>query len=128
MRAARIFALGLMSAAVLATAAPASADAAAYRKYVACGKTGNANPAHVCPVRRAANNNIGAFFRSNLKDVTYKVCVKFPNTRVPRCAGKQEAKKGELYVNPIKSDQTGRHRVTWFVKGQRVGVWYFRLR
>jgi hypothetical protein len=128
MRAARIFALGLLSVVVLATAAPASADAAAYRKYVACGTSGKANPAHVCPVNRASQGKVGAFFRSNVGDVFYKVCVKFPGAQVPRCAGKQKAEKGKLYVNPITSDQTGRHRVTWFVKGQRVGAWAFTLR
>lgn len=128
MRAARIFTLGLLSIALLATAAPASADAAAYRKYVACGVTGKANPSHVCPVERAADKKVGAFFRSNLKDVKYKVCVKFPGARVPRCAARQEAKKGKLYVNPITSDQIGRHVVTWFVKGERVGRFVFRLR
>ena len=127
MRAARIFALGLLAVAVFATAAPASADAAAYRKYVACGTSGKANPSHVCPVRRAAQGNVGAFFRSNNRDVFYKVCVKFPGANAPRCAGRQKAIKGKLYVNPITSDQTGRHKVTWFVKGQRVGIWYFNL-
>ena len=128
MRAARIFTLGLLSAAVLATAAPASADAAAYRKYVACGTSGKANPSHVCPVRRASTGNVGAFFRSNRADVVYKVCVKFPGANAPRCVRGQEADKGKLYVNPITSDQMGRHKVTWFVKGKRVGVWFFKLR
>ena len=125
---AKLFALGLLSVAVLATAAPASADAAAYRKYVACGTSGKANPSHVCPVNRAAQGKVGAFFRSNNADVFYKVCVKFPGASAPRCAGKQKAEKGKLYVNPITSDQTGRHRVTWFVKGQRVGLFEFTLR
>jgi hypothetical protein len=128
MRAARIFALGLLSVAVLATAAPTSADTAAYRKYVACGKSGKANPSHVCPVRRAASGNVGAFFRSNKKDVFYKVCVKFPGANAPRCANRQKAEQGKLYVNPITSDQEGRHKVTWFVAGKRVGVWFFNLR
>jgi hypothetical protein len=128
MRAARIFALGLLSIAVLATAAPASADAAAYRKYVACGTSGKANPSHDCPVRRAASGNVGAFFRSNNAEVFYKVCVKFPGANAPRCANRQKAEKGKLYVNPITSDQVGRHKVTWFVRGQRVGIWFFNLR
>lgn len=128
MRAAKIFALGLLSVAALSTAAPASADAAAFRKYVACGTSGKANPSHVCPVERAEQGKVGAFFRSNVGDVFYKVCVKFPGARVPRCAGKQKALKGKLYVNPITSDQIGRHRVTWFVKGQRVGLFRFTLR
>ena len=128
MRAAKIFSLGLLSAAALATAAPASADAAAFRKYVACGTSAQANPTHVCPVRRATSGNVGAFFRSNQADVFYKVCVKFPGANAPRCAAQQKAVEDRLYVNPITSNQTGRHQVTWFVKGQRVGRFVFRLR
>jgi hypothetical protein len=54
----------------------------------------------------------------------YTVCVKFPTKR-QLCASKQEAKKGTLYVNEITSNIAGRHRVTWFVKGQKVGAFEF---
>lgn len=92
----------------------------AYRHYVACGLSQNAKPAHVCPKARKK----GAFFRSNKADVFYAVCVKFP-TKKHLCAPKQEAVQGTLYVNKITSDIPGKHRVTWFVKGKRVGVFNF---
>jgi hypothetical protein len=127
MKGVKIFSAALLCGALLATAAPASAEAAAFRKYVACGKSAKAKPSHACPVRRGATGNLGAFFRSNRADVDYKICVRFPGGR-SLCAPRQEAEQGQLYVNRITSNTPGRHKVTWFVKGQRVGVWFFRLR
>jgi hypothetical protein len=109
-----------LALALLASAAPASADAAAYRYYVACGLSEKAKPSHRCQKPRKK----GAFFRSHKADVFYTVCVKFP-TRKNLCAPRQEAVKGTLYVNRITSNIPGRHRVTWFVKGKRVGAFHF---
>jgi hypothetical protein len=106
-----------LGAGLLAAAAPVSAQGAAYRHYVACGLSKNAKPAHVCQKGRKK----GAFFQSNNADVFYTVCVKFPNTK-SLCKPKQEAKQGTLYVNKITSNIPGKHRVTWFVNGKRVGV------
>lgn len=108
-------------------ATPASADAAkaakAYRYYVACGTSQNAKPSHLCQRPR----DKGAFFRSNKADVHYTVCVKFPTKR-RLCAPKQEATTGTLYVNKITSNIPGKHKVTWFVKGKRVGIFTFRVK
>lgn len=106
--------------ALLATAAPASAEAAAYRHYVACGLSQNAKPSHLCQKPRKK----GAFFRSNRADVFYTVCVKFP-TKKNLCAPKQEAVRGTLYVNRITTNIPGPHRVTWFVEGKQVGAFDF---
>ena len=114
-----LMATGLVLA-MLASAAPAGADAAAYRYYVACGLSVKAKPSHLCQKPRKK----GAFFRSHKADVRYTVCVKFP-TRKNLCAPKQEAVKGTLYVNKITSNIPGRHRVSWFVKGKRVGAYQF---
>jgi hypothetical protein len=115
----------LLTVAVLAPgAAPARrAKAKPYTVYVACGVTGNAKPAHSC----ARGSKKAAFFRSNLADVHYKVCVRFP-TGTRLCAPAQGAPKGSLRVNPITSTMPGRHKVTWFVKGKRVGLRYLRVR
>jgi hypothetical protein len=109
-----------LGVALLATAAPASAKSAAFRHYVACGLTQKAKPSHVCdkPSKK------GAFFRSNDATVHYTVCVKFPGKK-NLCQPEQEAKQGQLYVNKISSNIPGRHRVTWFVQGKRVGLFYF---
>jgi len=109
-----------LGAALLMMAAPASAEGAAFRHYVACGLSQKAKPSHRCAKPRKK----GAFFRSNRADVFYTVCVKFP-TRKNLCAPKQEAVRGTLYVNKITTNIPGRHRVSWFVKGKRVGVFNF---
>jgi hypothetical protein len=113
-------ALGLMLP--VASAAPAAAKPVAYKHYVACGLTKSAKPSHLCQKARKK----GAFFRSNKADVFYTVCVKFP-TKKNLCAPKQEAKKGKLYVNKITSNIPGKHRVSWFVEGKRVGIFLFTV-
>lgn len=105
---------------LLASAAPATAQGAAFKHYVACGLSQKAKPSHLCQKPRKK----GAFFRSNKADVFYTVCVKFP-TKKNLCAPKQEAKRGTLYVNKITTNIPGKHRVIWFVEGKRVGVFNF---
>jgi hypothetical protein len=113
--------VALLGVALLASAAsPAAVKQPAYRHYVACGLSQKAKPAHTCPKGRKK----GAFFRSNDANVFYAVCVKFP-TKKHLCAPKQEAVQGTLYVNKITSNIPGEHRVTWFVKGKRVGSFSF---
>ena len=101
----------------------ASAQSAAFRHYVACGLSENAKPSHRCNKKR----DKGAFFRSNKVDVFYTVCVKFPTKR-RLCAPKQKATQGTLYVNKITSNIPGQHKVTWFVKGKRVGLFAFLVK
>jgi hypothetical protein len=107
---------------LLAIAVPAVAGAAAYQHYVACGISRNAKPAHACP----KNAKKGAFFKSLKADVVYTVCVKFPSGK-SLCAHAQKATKGTLYVNKITSTIPGRHQVSWFVKGKKVGTFVFRV-
>ena len=114
-----LLAVGLGTALLLG-AAPATAQGAAYKHYVACGLSQKAKPSHLCQKPRKK----GAFFRSNNADVFYTVCVKFP-TKKNLCAPKQEATKGTLYVNKITTNIPGQHKVSWFVEGKRVGVFNF---
>jgi hypothetical protein len=107
---------------LLASAAPATAGAAAYKHYVACGISRKAHPSHVCP----KGSKKGAFFTSVNADVNYSVCVKFPSGK-NLCAHAQEATQGTLYVNKITSTIPGKHRVTWFVAGKKVGSFVFRV-
>jgi hypothetical protein len=113
----------LVATGLLASAVPATAGAAAYKHYVACGISRNAKPAHVCP----KGSKKGAFFKSVKADVTYTVCVKFPSGK-NLCAQAQEATQGTLYVNKITSTIPGRHEVSWFVKGKKVGTTVFRVK
>jgi hypothetical protein len=112
----------LLGSALLASAVPSSAAAAAYKHYVACGVTEAAKPAHRC----SKKSKKGAFFMSLNADVNYSVCVKFP-TGKNICAKSQPAKQGVLYFNKITSNIPGRHRVSWFVEGKRVGVFNFTI-
>ena len=114
-----VLALGVLVPAV----APASAKPKPYTVYVACGLSANAQPAHSC----AKGSKKAAFFRSNLADVNYKVCVRFP-TGLRLCANHQPSPKGTLHTNQIHSRYPGIHKVTWFVKGKQVGVRYLRVR
>ena len=122
MKGLKTLAAAILGVALLASAAPASAEAAAYRHYVACGVSPNAKPSHLCQKKRKK----GAFFRSNRADVFYTVCVRFPTKR-NLCAPRQEVVRGTLYVNKITTNIPGKHRVTWFVKGKRVGIFVFRV-
>jgi hypothetical protein len=121
----------LAGAALLIGAASAAPKRAAYTTFVSCGykkaRPGTIKPTHFCP----AGEVIGAFFRRNVGQpgslVYYKVCVRFgPGSLL--CKPHQPAKKlgRRLYVNRIINPGPGRHKVTWFVGGARVGTWYFR--
>jgi hypothetical protein len=122
MKGPKALAATVLGVALLASAAPASAGAAAYKHYVGCGVTEHTAPAHTC----SKSSKKGAFFESLNGDVFYTVCVKFP-TGKDFCKHKQEAVKGQLYVNTITSNLPGKHRVTWFVSGKRVGSFSFTV-
>jgi hypothetical protein len=103
-------------------APPASGPA--YKHYIACGLSRKAKPSTVCPV----NSKKGAFFKSLKADVKYTVCVKFPKKEHLCTETPQEAEQGTLYVNKITSNAVGRHEITWFVKGKKVGTSVFRVK
>jgi hypothetical protein len=126
MKGLKTLAVMVLAAGLLVTAVPATASAAAYKHYVSCGLSRNAEPAHACPKKAKK----GAFFESSKKAVYYTVCVKFPSGKT-LCANHQPQKEapeeGTLYVNKITSAIPGRHVVTWFVEGKKVGSWAFRV-
>jgi hypothetical protein len=122
MKAIKALAAVVVASGLLATAIPAQAGAAAYLHYVGCGVSKNAKPSHVCP----KGSKKGAFFKSLNGSVAYSVCVKFPSGK-NLCAKAQEAEQGTLYVNKITSTIPGKHRVTWFVKGKKVGSFVFKV-
>jgi len=120
--------IGVSSSSAKAPAAPPAKQAAgsgpAYKHYIACGLSRKATPATVCPV----GSKKGAFFKSLKADVKYTVCVKFPKKEHLCTEKPQEAEQGTLYVNKITSTTVGRHQVTWFVKGKKVGTSVFRVK
>jgi hypothetical protein len=124
-------AVALTGAVFLIGGALAAPKHPAYTTFVSCGyksaRPGTIKPTHFCP----AGEVIGAFFRRNVGQpgslVYYKVCVRF-GAGSNLCKGHQPARKlgRRLYVNRIINPGPGRHKVTWFVRGKRVGTWYFR--
>jgi hypothetical protein len=134
-RATTIAAALLLGGVILATGTSAGAKPAAYRTYVVCPqlpaqptpaqirrKMAKARPKHRC----AATATKAAMFRSNLRDVSYKICIKFPGRPGRPCVSDQAA-KSVLYYNIINSNVPGAHRVTWFVKGKRIARRKFRV-
>jgi hypothetical protein len=124
--------LALTGVALLALWSPAPAQKTrAYTTFVACGydiqRPQTIRRTHFCP----AGEVIGAFFRRNIGEprslVYYTVCVAFSQGGTT-CKSRQPARKlgRRLYVNRIINPGPGRHKVTWFVKGERVGLWFFR--
>lgn len=122
MKGPKMFAAVLVGGALLTSAAPAAAGVPAYRHYVACGIAPTSKPSHSCP----AGSKKGAYFKSTKADVNYSICVDFPVGKT-LCAKVQQAKQGTLYVNRITSNIRGQHKVTWFVKGKRVGSFSFNV-
>jgi hypothetical protein len=116
--------IGVSSSSAQAPAKKAPSSGPAYKHYVACGLSRQATPATVCPV----GSKKGAFFKSLRGDVEYRVCVKFPGKERLCTKSPKEAKRGTLYVNKITSTTPGRHQVTWFVKGKKVGTSVFRVK
>jgi curli biogenesis system outer membrane secretion channel CsgG len=100
----------------------AATKANTYRTYTACHTKATAAPAHRCPKKGTK----GAFFKSKDAHVTYKVCVKFPSGK-KLCASQQDAPQGKLLINSITSHKVGKHTVTWFVAGHKVGTDHFTI-
>jgi hypothetical protein len=127
MKGLKTLAVVALASGLLATAMPATAGAAAYKHYVACGVSAKSKPSHVCSKKEKK----GAFFKSFNAAVYYSVCVRFPSGKT-LCANKQpqkeSPKQGTLYVNSIQSTSPGKHVVSWYVKGKKVGSWIFRVR
>jgi hypothetical protein len=117
-------ALAALVTGLLIGVSPSTAGTPAYKHYIACGLSRKAKPAHVCPV----GSKKGAFFKSLKADVKYTVCVKFPKREHLCTETPQEAEQGTLYVNKITSTSVGRHQVTWFVNGKKVGTTVFRVK
>jgi hypothetical protein len=106
------------------TPAAAHRASAGYATYVACSTKKSAPASHSC----GKNQPKTAFFTSKSADATYKICVKFPGRAERLCANQQQADKGEKSPNSITSTKAGKHTVTWYVDGDRVGRFVFRVR
>ncbi|HWM63883.1 MAG TPA: excalibur calcium-binding domain-containing protein [Solirubrobacterales bacterium] len=100
---------------------PVEAPAPRYTAYIACGLSQYARRASTCPHR----SKVGAFLRSS-QDIEYTVCVVFPTAR-RLYAPHHAAIAGTLYVNKVTTAITGRHKVIWYLPGDRIVRYFWRL-
>ena len=80
----------LVATGLLASVIPASASAAAYKHYVACGVQNNSKPAHVCPNK----SKKGAFFESVKRGSQLHGLRPLPEWQTPLCQSLSRPKKG----------------------------------
>ena len=93
-----------------------------YTAYIACGYRTDKPPATSCP----KSGRIGAFFKSNNADVTFKTCVHFPNGQ-DICTKKATAQKGQFYVSHITVGSKGTLKVSWKVDGNVVATYSIKV-
>ncbi|GAB3243758.1 hypothetical protein [Nocardioides dilutus] len=115
-------ALLLVAPAGSTASAAGVADPPRYKTYVVCSAKKSAPPATTCGVAKPKT----AIFLSKDQAATYKVCVKFPS-KEKLCASHQPAKKGVKSGVSITSNKIGKHKVTWFVGGEKVGTYFFTV-
>ena len=120
MRSMRVLVAVVFTVGMLAAGTSAASGGGAFRTWVACSHSAQAPASHECD----RNDDKAAFFRSRSADVTYKVCVKFPND-TKLCANHQNGPEDQTRRNVITSTRLGRHIVTWFVGGEQVGRFRF---
>ena len=116
MRSVRLLLALVLVTGVLVAGSPAVSAGDPYRTWAACSHSKDAPASHECD----RNDEKAAFFRSRSADVTYKVCVKFPNDQ-KLCASHQNAPEDRTKRNVITSTMVGRHVITWIVAGEQVG-------
>jgi hypothetical protein len=88
-----------------------------YQGFLVCSAKKSAEPAATC----GASKKKTAVFLSKDRDVTYKVCVRFPNGS-KLCAAGQHAEKGVRSGNAVTVTQPGTIKATWFVGGEKVAT------
>lgn len=114
--------VGLALAVAALLSIPSVATAADYETFVGCDDLAeNPIPSHVCEL----GDFPGAYFESDA-EVEVEVCVDFPTAPI-LCTDPELAEAGILYVFSITSELEGEHLVTWYVEGEEVGSWIFRL-
>ena len=113
----------LSVAALLASLAPASASAAAYSHYVACGVSAERETR----ARLPESAQKGRLLQKQQRDGLLHGLRQVPERQTPLRADSEEAVQGTLYVNKITSNIPGKHRVSWFVEGKKVGTFVFTV-
>lgn len=95
-------------------AKPGGAGRARVSVWTGCGISAHTPRSSRCAIR----GKMGAFFRSS-KEVSYKVCARFPEGERLCTNRPQYAEAGTTYVNKITGHTPGKYVVTWIVEGHR---------
>lgn len=116
----------LAAAATAALAMPATAQAARFSGYVACGiDDGTYSPPgrHVC----SGGDQPYAVFRDRRRSGTrYRKCVTVPSGRT-YCATHRTGPAGSPSQRPLRVDALGPYHVKWYVGGRLVRTWGFQM-
>jgi hypothetical protein len=82
--------------------------------WTGCGLSVHTAKSSKCPIR----GRMGAFIKSS-KEISYKLCVRFPEGESLCTQRPQLAEAATTYVNKITGHTPGRYVVTWVVEGRR---------
>jgi hypothetical protein len=93
-------------------------DPPRFKGYLVCSAKKSADAASEC----GKNKKKTAVFLSKDKDVTYKVCVKFPDDK-KLCASHQSADEGVKDAVTVTATTPGTLKATWSVAGEKVASW-----
>ena len=94
---------------------PTAGGGARVSVWTGCGLSAHTPRSSRCGI----GGPMGAFIKSS-KEVSYKVCVRFPEGESLCTNHPQYAEAGTTYVNKITGHTPGRYVVTWIVEGRRL--------
>lgn len=95
-------------------APPPTTGGAQVSVWTGCGLSSHTPKSSRCGI----GGPMGAFIQSST-EVTYKICVRFPEGESLCTDRPQYAEAGTTYVNKITGHTPGRYVVTWIVEGHR---------
>jgi hypothetical protein len=122
----RLLVVAAALAAMTALAAPASAGAAPFTKYMSCDRV-PVHRSHVCPRDTRTEAKVFAVFRSNAADVAWKACARFPTGRLS-CSPVQQGRRGSLYTLAFTTGRLGVFKFFFIADGRRLrGAWRLRI-
>jgi hypothetical protein len=93
---------------------PDGAGTARVTVWTGCGLSARTPKSSRCGLR----GKIGAFIKAS-REVSYRVCVRFPEGQRLCTSRPQRAEAGTTYVNKITGHAPGTYVVTWIVEGHR---------
>ncbi|MBS1677029.1 MAG: hypothetical protein JST08_06560 [Actinobacteria bacterium] len=93
---------------------PPAGASARIAVWTGCGLSIRTSRSSICSI----GTKMGAFIKAS-KEVSYDVCVRFPEGEHLCTNRPQYAEAGTTYVNKITGDTLGRYVITWNVEGRK---------